>query len=93
MLFRSFCIKNKWRLHTTYPKREVPQKALQKISLFLEAPNFGGLSHLLIAFELEVDAKKVLQGEPWAFNRHLVVLQRYDDSVPVQELSFDKTSF
>ena len=32
----SFCIKNKWRLHTTYPKSEVPLKAPQ--SLFWENP-------------------------------------------------------
>ena len=33
-----FCIKNMWRLHTTYPKREVPLQA-PHIS-FLRAPNF-----------------------------------------------------
>lgn len=53
----------------------------------------AGDNILLISFELEVDAKKVLQGEPWAFNGHLVVLQRYDGSCPVQELRFDRTSF
>ena len=47
----------------------------------------------LISFELEVDAEKVLQGEPWAFDRHLVVLQWYDGSCPVQDLSFDRTLF
>ena len=47
----------------------------------------------LISFELEVDAEKVLQGEPWASDRQLVVLQRYDGSCPVQDLSFDRTSF
>ena len=34
--FHFFYIKNKWRLHTTYPKREVLLKALN-ISLFLES--------------------------------------------------------
>ena len=33
-----FCIKNKWRLHITYPKREVPFKAPK--NLFFERPNF-----------------------------------------------------
>ena len=37
---------------------------------------------LLIAFDLEVDAEKVLQGDSWAFDRHLVPLQRYDGSTP-----------
>ena len=36
--------KNKWRLHTTYPKRECPKKHT-KISLFFERPNFPDLSH------------------------------------------------
>ena len=48
---------------------------------------------LLIAFELEINVVKVLHGEPWVFDRHLVVLQRYDGSSPVHELSFDRTSF
>ena len=53
----------------------------------------AGENILLIAFELEIVAEKVLQGEPWVFDRHLVVLQRYDGSSPVQELSFVRTSF
>lgn len=48
---------------------------------------------LLIAFELEVDAEKVLQGQPWAFDRHLVVLQRYDGSEPVHHLVFKSVTF
>ena len=36
--FSFFCIKNKWRLYTTYSKREVPLKSTQK-SLFWEHPN------------------------------------------------------
>ena len=42
----------------------------------------AGNNVLLIVFDLEVDAEKVLQGEPWAFDRHLVALQRYDGSTP-----------
>lgn len=48
---------------------------------------------LLIAFDLEVDAKKVLQGEPWAFDRHLVALQKYNGSTLTQDLIFSTTSF
>ena len=48
---------------------------------------------LLIAFELEVDTEKVLQGQPWAFDRHLVVLQRYDGSEPVHHLVFKSVTF
>ena len=55
--------------------------------------SMAGDNILLIAFEAEVDAEKVIQGEPWVFDRHLVVLQRYDGSVPVTDLCFDRTSF
>ena len=48
---------------------------------------------VLIAFNLEVDVEKVLQGESWTFDKHFVVLQRYDGITPVMNLSFDKTSF
>uniref|UniRef100_A0A7N2LI42 DUF4283 domain-containing protein n=1 Tax=Quercus lobata TaxID=97700 RepID=A0A7N2LI42_QUELO len=41
-----------------------------------------GNNLVLIAFELEADVEKVLQGEPWTFDRHLVVLQRgIDDAI------------
>ena len=30
--------------------------------------NVGGENILLFAFELEVDAERVIQGEPWAFD-------------------------
>ena len=53
----------------------------------------AGDNLVLIAFELEVDVEKVLQGELWKFDRHLVVLQRYDGITLVMNLSFDKTSF
>lgn len=46
-----------------------------------------------MAFELEVDAEKVLQGESWAFDRHLVVLQKYDGSTSIQDLNFTTTKF
>lgn len=53
----------------------------------------GGNNVLLIAFELEVDAEKVIQGEPWVFDRYLVALERYDGWVLVHNLSFENTAF
>lgn len=41
---------------------------------------------VLIVFELEVDIEKVLQGEPWTFDRNLVVLQRYNGSTQASYL-------
>ena len=33
----------------------------------------GGNNILLLAFEMDVDGEKVMQGAPWAFDRHLVI--------------------
>ena len=32
-------------------------------------------------------------GEPWSFDRHLIVFQRYDLSTPIEDLNFDKVAF
>uniref|UniRef100_A0A7N2M9T7 DUF4283 domain-containing protein n=1 Tax=Quercus lobata TaxID=97700 RepID=A0A7N2M9T7_QUELO len=32
-------------------------------------------------------------GEPWSFDRHLVVLQRYDGILPMEKVDFSKSSF
>ena len=42
---------------------------------------------------MEIDMDKVLTEEPWSFDRHLVLFERYDGSVPIQELNFCSTSF
>ena len=48
---------------------------------------------VLVSFEMDVDAEKVIQGQLWAFDRHLVALQRYDGSVPIQNLVFQTSIF
>ena len=53
----------------------------------------AGDNHLLFVFELESDMIKVLMGEPWSFDRHLVVLKRYDGITPMEEADFSKTKF
>ena len=53
----------------------------------------AGNNVVLFDFMLKADVEKVLMGEPWSFDRHLVVLERYDGSIPVGELRFDTTSF
>ena len=45
-------------------------------------------NHLLFAFEVESDVDKVLMGEPWSFDRHLVLLQRYDGKTAMKDLDF-----
>lgn len=55
--------------------------------------NDAGGNVFLFDFELEVDAEKVMMGEPWAFDSHLVVMERYDSSTPIRDLKFSTTSF
>ena len=42
---------------------------------------------------METDAKRVLAQEPWSFDKHLILLQRYDYSIPVKQLWFTKITF
>ena len=48
---------------------------------------------LLFAFELEVDVERVFQGEPWTFDRHLVVFEKFDGYSPIHTLGFKTTAF
>ena len=48
---------------------------------------------LLFEFDLDIDAKKVLQGEPWSFDRHLVILQRFNGSKAIKDLEFRVCAF
>ena len=43
---------------------------------------------LLFVFELEADAERVLVAEPWSFDKHVVLFQRYDYSIPTKNLRF-----
>ena len=52
-----------------------------------------GDNKLFFAFETIEDIEKVLLGESWSFDRHIVVFQRYDTSTPIKELEFDRVSF
>ena len=48
----------------------------------------GGDNILLFAFELEVDTERVFQGEPWAFDIHLVLFEKFDGYTPIHMLGF-----
>ena len=53
----------------------------------------AGDNYLLFSFEVESDLEKVFVGEPWSYDRHLVVFQRYDGKTPMTELEFAKSLF
>jgi len=44
---------------------------------------------LLFVFDNE-EVEKIFDGELWCFDKHLVMIQRYDHSIPVKDLVFDK---
>ncbi|KAK9998699.1 hypothetical protein SO802_018302 [Lithocarpus litseifolius] len=48
---------------------------------------------LLFVFDSEVDANRVLLGEPWSFDKYLVVLRRYEDDSSLRRLHFDTAKF
>ncbi|XP_050278196.1 uncharacterized protein LOC126719713 [Quercus robur] len=48
---------------------------------------------LLFIFELESDAERVLSQQPWSFDKHLVLFQRYDYKTPAKHLRFTKAKF
>ena len=53
----------------------------------------AGNNCLLFAFQSDENIEKVLMGESWSFDRHIVVFQCYKTSTPIEELEFDKVSF
>ncbi|KAK9984667.1 hypothetical protein SO802_034192 [Lithocarpus litseifolius] len=47
---------------------------------------------LLFVFDNEKEVEKIFYGEPWSFDKHLVLIQRYDHTIPVKELVFNQVS-
>ena len=52
----------------------------------------AGKNHLVFEFEDWADAEKVLLGEPWSFDRSLIVFQRIDGGTPIHNLDFSYIS-
>ena len=52
-----------------------------------------GNNTILFVFESLDGVDKILKSQPWSFDKHLIVMQRYLGDVPVQEISFTKTPF
>ena len=47
---------------------------------------------VLFIFDNEEEIEKILEGEPWSFNEHLVMIQCYDHTILVRDLVFDHVS-
>ena len=48
---------------------------------------------VLFVFSTQMDVTHIIQSEPWCFDKHLVVLELFDDNVPARELQFRKAMF
>lgn len=51
-----------------------------------------GEHKLLFTFDNKRDVDRILMSEPWSFDKHLVVMQRYDSDSPLQDIKFDRTT-
>lgn len=77
-----------------YPKRALNMEAVARTfrPLWRTKESFhitnAGNNLLLFDFDLEVDAVKVLLGEPWSYDRHLVIFQRFDGSKVLKHIEF-----
>uniref|UniRef100_A0A2N9IMV6 Uncharacterized protein n=1 Tax=Fagus sylvatica TaxID=28930 RepID=A0A2N9IMV6_FAGSY len=47
---------------------------------------------LVFVFEDEADRERVMMGEPWAYDKHLVVLQRIEEEEAIDDVVFQETS-
>lgn len=44
-------------------------------------------------FDNEVEVEKVLQSQPWSFDKHITIMERYNKNSNIEELKFDKSTF
>ena len=48
---------------------------------------------VLFTFDNQTNLEQVLNTEPWSFDKHLMVLHRYDKEVDVSEIDFNMVAF
>ena len=46
---------------------------------------------VLFFFDNMEDVDRILEGEPWTFDKHLVVMNRYENESSLQDIKFEKT--
>ena len=52
-----------------------------------------GNHKVLFIFDNLADVDRILKNQPWSFDKHLIVIQRYDSDTPARELRFNKATF
>ncbi|XP_075653877.1 uncharacterized protein LOC142624225 [Castanea sativa] len=48
---------------------------------------------ILFSIKDKEDVDRIMGSEPWSFDKHLVVLQRYDNDIPLEDIKYDRTTF
>ena len=48
---------------------------------------------MLFTFDNQQEMEKILASEPWSFDKHLVVLQRYEKDVDLCDMNFNTANF
>ena len=48
---------------------------------------------ILFTFDNKNDMDKIISNEPWSFDKHLVVMWKYEKETPVADVKFDRVSF
>lgn len=48
---------------------------------------------MLITFDNKEEMDKIIETEPWSFDKHLVVLQRYDKDIDLVDMKFNMENF
>ena len=48
---------------------------------------------VLFTFDNQIDLERVLNTEPWSFDKHLMIFHRYDKEVDVIEIDFNMVTF
>ena len=52
-----------------------------------------GDHEMLFSFDTKEEVDRILNSEPWSFNKHLVVMQRYDYDLPLEDIKLERTNF
>ena len=52
-----------------------------------------GNNMVLFVFNSLAEVDKILKSQLWSLDKHLIIMQRYANDVPVKDLAFDKVSF
>ena len=52
-----------------------------------------GNHFMLFTFDSETEVDTILANAPWSFDKHLMILQKYDGVSKIKDLDFNNTSF